>query len=208
MRLGNLFAKLGAGETLTPGELNELRLQMNNLQSTASIVSKWVAAGKTDAYLPYMDAVRGRFDFPPLETARWRRINAQTVAHNTWTEVEWNEETWNTTGFFSWDSGTPANFTHPSVVGYNRGYLFAGFVDWSANSTGDRCVKFERDGAAGTVMLNVNNANAGGESDFTPFVLPYRITNPAVTGFSIDVHQNSGGNLNINSVWFGVMRML
>ena len=42
MQIGDLFAKLGQGQTLSVGEIETLRLEMNNIQGITASISKYL----------------------------------------------------------------------------------------------------------------------------------------------------------------------
>ena len=208
MLIGDIFAKLGRGETLAPAEIDFLRREMNTVQHSSSLVQRWTGTGG-DPDFPFMRATRGQFDFPPLETARWRRVlTEQEIANDTWTDLEFDEETWNNTGFLTWDSGTPDEFTHASVVGYDRAFMIYGFVQFNTNNTGQRGARLSRLGSAGLIPLVFFNNVGAVDAPVLPFSIPYRITSAAVTGFTIQVYQNSGGALNLHQAYMGALRIL
>lgn len=118
------------------------------------------------------------------------RTTDQTIGTGSWTSVTWNSETWDD-GYHSLVSNTD-RITIPS--GADGRYMFVGSVVWDANATGIRGIRVMKNGA---LVASTSKNTIGGGLIIRDVVSA--ISNAVATDyFTIEVYQNSGGNLNID----------
>jgi len=208
MAIGDIFAKLANGNTLSPSEIEMMRLKMNMVEATNDVVRGWTQPGKTSPYFNFLEFGNSRGDQLPHECASFFYLDApgQEIADSTYTTL-----------VFETDSN-PANFEHGMdrdltnadkiyVQGMAKQsvYLVVGHVAWDLDATGHREVKIRSDSGLALIVQTQNtiNANAGLSQDFV--YLRQAATDDEY--YFVDVWQNSGGALNVLRAQFAVARL-
>ncbi len=203
-RIGDVLGKLGRGQSLAPGEVDTLRLEMNNVQAASALVKGWSSPGKVEPYFNYLEAHQAHFDFIPLEWGGLRSPSSQSLATGVDTPIEWSS-VFGQMLAFTWDS---ANAERISLAGQRdyHAYLIVGLVRFAANATGVRKVTIRsQPSGSSKVMLNVNAAG-GGQVTALSYAYISRIDNND-TYLDVLVTQNSGGSLNLLEARVNMARM-
>ena len=115
---------------------------------------------------------------------------SQAIANSTFTALTWNSENFDTDAFHSTSSNT-SRLTVPS--GKGGYYLLTLLTNWDTNGTGNRNVRFYKNGSAIYQHYTEHPGFAGSYPGFS-----YSIITAGAVGdyFEAYVWQNSGGNLN------------
>ena len=201
-----LFDKLGKNAGLSIRDRLDLRTLGGNLAAIESAFRTWTDPGSTSPRFTHFYADEGTFGKPPLEAARFRRIStSQSIPNNTWTAVDFDEETFNEGGLFDWDSAGDVSLIEHRHSSTDMGFLVFGQIRFADNGTGWRGVNFERK-PSGTVVMHTQAAFTG-YANALPFALPYR-ANSTATGLEIEVFQNSTAALNLEECYLGLIRWL
>lgn len=90
-------------------------------------------------------------------------------------------------------------FSGPSI------FLLVGFVQWDANATGNRMLR-THDGSGGSNLYSQVGPKASGGISVT-FSYVWRISGSSGDNLRMQVHQNSGGDLDIDRFRFSAFRM-
>jgi hypothetical protein len=209
MRLGDVMAKLGRGNALTPLEVAFIQEQFNLSQSTVATTSGWIDGnGNIRVGNLYADnAFYGTF---PFMGARVMRDAAQTdIANATYTDVVFD-----TLDYQDYQKGSTRKFFDPAVstiklyIPTNGIYAFTGEV------------RFEQDGA-GTreVWIYSNRTDDAATGHIAMAHAPaYALAGTAVTvagtfefasgdWISLRVWQNSGDVLFIDNARVSIWRI-
>ena len=193
-QIGDLFAKLASGQSLSAPEIEQLRLQMNLQQGvTSQMAALLTPSGDLDPNI--FSHHSGFFSTLPHECASLR-FDTQSIDNNSLTtpvalvESPTNKATWNygmnidVSNSKILFSGIPGQ----SIVAAYSWWLWAADTnnqrELTLNTTGGGAVTDRREaytrGGIGTMNMSFNlRRMAAGESDF-----------------NIQVYQNSGGGLN------------
>ena len=140
---------------------------------------------------------------PVFKGALVKRTATQSIPNNTLTLVNWTAETYDTDGFH--DNAT--NNTRLTIPAGVTKAVLAANIRWVANSTGTRVVILRKNGAYfdGDPILR---HTATGEAEINIVSAAIEVT--AGDYFEVEVFQNSGAALNIDSTaspqfsWFAV----
>lgn len=105
--------------------------------------------------------------------------------------VAWNQTTTD-------DSGMHSNTVNPSRItpSYAGWYVVTTSINWAANATGYRQVRVSQNGSTTWGERDVTATGSGQVASFTSIPT---WSNGSTDYFEIDVFQNSGGSLNIQS---------
>jgi len=199
-QIGDLFAKLGQGQTLSVGEIETLRLEMNRLQQNASRLDALsVPSGGLD---PNIFRNSGQFSILPHRCAVLYKSAAQELVDNTWTAPT----TW--LGF-----DDPAVRAFGLTVDTANGYIYTQGI------AGDTVIQFTasalfESNATGTRSLSLTMSDGGGTGHSVPGVgfiagvlntvqLTHVRVMKADTSYNyLQVYQNSGGPLDLQAIIF------
>jgi hypothetical protein len=207
--VGDLFAKMGRGETLAPGEIETLRLEMNRMQSVASKASDVLnmAGAGLD---PNVFQNSGMFSLLPHEVGGLYQLQAtaQVIPNDTWTTML--PDTAATTDATR-SKGLRIDVTNGRI--YVEGIpreTEVQIVAWAAfatNTTGLRGVKWVSDD--GSQLISVQSASeVSGAAGAAMVQLSHlRKVNSAHSYYYMQVYQNSGGNLALDSAYFAMARV-
>lgn len=187
-------------------QVEELTQEYRRLNS---LVSGWTKSGGSDPYFDFLRARGGFFDSPILETAMVRRTSSQTIPDATNTAIVWEEITANT-GLVSASTVTNSTRVNISAVSGQQNQLvwFCGFVEWNTVSTaGTRYLQlqtYRQDASSIGGFRFENSSNAPGAAGMSwIFPLRHNSSNAFVT---VEVSQNSGGDLGISQARLAVLR--
>lgn len=201
-QIGDLFVKLGRGETLSTGEIDTLRFEMNRVQyAVGAIGSVMSPTGGLDGNV-FRNS--GGFSILPHESASLY-FDTQEIANNSWvtpTVLATSGATWqqgfriDTTNGRIYVTGVPRQTVLLSVL----------WAYWADNATGQRGLAWLSDDTS--ARYNIRSA-------FTP-VLASQMGNEithvrrvatAETYYYLRVFQNSGAPLNLVSALLTVTRL-
>ena len=181
------------------------------VKSMNNILRGWTGSG-TDPYFDYIRAKDGFFDRPILESARVRRVDSsQTISNNTWTAINFDQQTYNT-GLLSFSTATNSSrvrLAQPAETNNEKAVLFTGIVQFDSNSSGMREGRINlynpSDISGGTVPMATNQATTAGGLTYS-FAVPFRF-NSSGAYITLEVYQNSGGDLGVAQVYLGALRV-
>ncbi len=204
--LGELFAKLGAGERLSLQEIDQLRLRGNNLEAAST--HQWAEVGGTEPSFQSFYAAEAEFGVAPLESGRISSAGsgAVSVPDSTWTVLlDVGEKTEDfgikcdvDTGIFNLrEKSTPEGAK----------FLYWWHVNWGANTTGDRLLSLFDTGDTELVRWG-KVANTAPSGD----IVHNNTYWWGISGFSGDEHyfkvwQNSTVTINVDWFRIGVIRI-
>ena len=177
----------------------------------SGLVGGWTGGG-TDPYFPFLRARDGFFDRPIMESARFRRVgSSQTIPNNTWTAINFDEQTYNT-GFIAFSTASNSSritLAQPATANNDKAVLFTGIVQFDANSSGMREGRINlynpSDVSGGTVPVATNQATTAGGLTYS-FAVPFRF-NSSGAYITLEVYQNTGGNLGVAQCYLGALRV-
>jgi len=180
----------------------EIELVEQKLGLVSAKIAGWTQGHETNPYLDYVRADQATFYYPPIETARWRVATATTVgivpvSPNTWTPITWNEETWNFSPIeYSTAVATSGFFSYDQFAGHAE-IMFAGFIRWRQNSSGERLLRFNEyttNTVARKTICDQAPMPSGDAGNLnTPFCFIHHV-NPKSSGFDFEVYQNGGAS--------------
>ena len=125
--------------------------------------------------------------------AVYKVTTAQTISNDTDTQITFNAEDWDTDGFHD---NTTNNERITIPAGKAGKYLLQTTILFADNSTGVRSVSIKKNGA--TLLGGALDPALNG---FQQRVAHLYVANLAVADYvTVQVNQNSGGNLNVNAV--------
>jgi len=204
MKLGDVFAKLGSGEKLSPAEIEFLRLQMNNVQNTTAITGGWIGSdGQPNFSLLHSDF--GEFGFHPSRGICARLSVAQTIEDTTYTLVT-NLDTPVTVLQYSPDVVFIPEENGFMLKKYGR-YIITGGISWENVAGGDRGLDLLPYTAAGvwtSYTLPISWVAAGTaktHQTFTYILAPDPIITPDLGNriYKFRVYQDSGFDVDIQT---------
>jgi len=117
----------------------------------------------------------------------------QVVGHNTDTKIAWNQEDFDTDGFHS---NTTNNTRVTIPTGKGGKYLFVAAMAWASNATGKRESWLYKNGNSINSYFIQTAVNGQG----THFIVTNLIEAAAGDYIELGVNQNSGGNLNFETI--------
>lgn len=188
--------KLASGQRVPPEELNQLRLDGNNLSAAASNFAMWSdAQGNMDPNL-FLQHSRG-FSASPLGGIKVQAVS-QSIPDSSGTALSWSTRQFQHGADFGWDSGDPTKLRTTAARG--RDVLFAGNAVFATNSSGYRNLNFSQFQEDGTIiggLTLVQSPAVSGIETVLPFaaVIEVHIGNGGY--FLLKALQNSGGNLDV-----------
>lgn len=133
---------------------------------------------------------------PLVHAVQVSRTAVFSVAHSTWTYVEWDQEDIDHVG--GWEGvNSPTILLVPTDFSYAR---FTANINWDNDSTGDRLLRFWKHTAVDTVMQGATRPAL-----FQSAINLVTRWIPVSSGdtFSIQVNQSAGSNLNLQGPGFG-----
>lgn len=206
MPLGDLLQRLALGETLSPGEANELRLEFNNLQTRSSQLAALLT--NTGALDPNIFLRSGQFSVLPHEAIYLEKgASTQTLTTGTIATLT----SWALTGSngLKWDSANSRVLL--SGVSKESYYAIGLQASFEANATGFRqLLLLTRDASAGAIaQYNLGKIPAvatGGETTVVNGSTVYAMFSDEAS-LEIQALQNSGGDLDITNVNLWVVRI-
>ena len=193
MKLGDLFAKLAAGDSLSASEIEALRLGMNQQQGITSQMSALLTPS-------------GDLDIPLPPTGTFYKTAAQEIATGgAFAAITWDET--NSLTVVNGMSFTPATDPTTFVIpgGAGATYLISVRVVWEGHATGAR-----------SLLLVTNEANRFQATVYTPdandfqmeWVFMYHAVAKEVQ-FALSAAQTSGVALDIKggNCYFSIARI-
>jgi hypothetical protein len=199
--IGDLFVKLGRQEPLTPGEIDSLRLEMNRIQATTSVVASWLTGGTSDPHFSAIYADAAHITLP------WIRVQDDTdlvVSDNTETPILAATADVKIGPGFSWSSADPTKIRQ--LIGPKVFIMFMECV-WAGNATGLRTMTANMYNSAdnsvgGITMQEIPSVSA---SSITLSTAIFARTAGAVAYVIPNVKQTSGGDLTLLAVRFAAV---
>ena len=207
MPIGDLFLKLGRGETLSAGELDQLRVRMNFIESTASRAGE-VMASQGAGLKPDVFQNSGMFSLLPHEAAALHQLAAtgQSIDNNTWTTVTADAASGAT---FSEGLGIDTTNSRITVSGIPRETI-VDIVAWAifdTNTTGLRGIKWVADdGSSHTIVQSASELSGAGGNAAVQLVHKRKVSS-ASTYYYTQVYQNSGAALILGGAYFAMSRI-
>ena|SRR3990170_4100949 len=203
-QIGDLFAKLGQGQTLSVGEIETLRLEMNQFQSAASRLAAIVGpSGGLDSNI-FRNS--GGFSTLPHEAASLYMGTDQTVLDTTWTTLAGDA-----TSGATWSRGfaidAPNGLVYVTGVQRETVLFIHAAVDWKADMHG---VKVELKWLAddSSIIVDRQYVPASLTADAFHQELDHVRSLPSTqTNYKIQVAQYSGLTQYVSGFWFSVVRL-
>jgi len=198
MQLGDLFAKLGQGQTLTPGEIEALRLEGNNVQITSSLVKSWSDnAGGISAGAGHFRTLS--CDIGPHDIIGVRLQGDQTLTTGVEANVAFDAMGARGGYRLNWSADSPSQISLRDVPA-KWCIRVSGSAVFATNSTGYRYVVLATYNALGALERGTTMATipaASGVQTTVPFAtgLAGSPGDLPITTFKLRVGQNSGGDL-------------
>ena len=177
------------------------------LQSVQSRLSGWTRGNETNPSFDFMKADQARFYYPPLESARYRRVTNQATTANAWNTVVWNEETWNFSPVVQSTASTGL-FAYRHLEGLAE-IMFTGFIRWDGNSSGERLLRFNEYTTNGVLRKMISDAAPVLSLDIGELAVPFSFihhVDPKSSGFDFQVWQNGEPGLNVNVAYLGIIK--
>ena len=209
-QIGDLFAKLAQGQQLTSGEIEQLRLGMNQQQGITSQMSALLTLdGNLDPNI-FSHHSRG-FSILPHESAGMTTYDkTQPIEDLTWTTLTYTDhadlDELNTRS--SWSEGVKRDiatgkFYLTSIPGQTI-WLFECKVNWASEPTLATVTLYEEGSTLGNYFA-IDDANSMGFKiqKGIKMVRAYKAAN----SYSLRVHQVSGGTINVTGAKFAVARL-
>jgi len=210
MPIGDLFAKLGRGETLTPGEIDAIRLQANEIQLSSRMAADALAGSgrfPNNAWkVGQLDTIRG-----PCPAAAYS-CEDQAVPSGAFVEMPVSG---------AWHGTTPEGVVSFLQIGIYirplfqnrdllRSFIVAFFyVRWTANATGEREIRlsfFDTDNNA-VAYHDLQLATGLGQYQFTGGPYSLLIAGLPLDRVTASVRQTSGGDLNLEEARVTLMKL-
>ena len=167
-----------------------------------SQVSGWSMGGGLDINVSYLESAHVKFGYNPSGYFNLISSVAQSIPNAAQTAVSFGELVSMGDPPATWSSLASSAI---SILGrpLEHGYLVAGILSWSSNSSGRRVATFERNWGGSSVGGNTLISESASSRDHAQsFVFPWQIKNSSATGDAtvetrLDVEQDSGGALNL-----------
>jgi len=115
----------------------------------------------------------------------------QSLADMTWTELNWNVNTYDTSGLHS--TTTTTNTIFVKAPGW---YRLTALINFAANSTGQRQIRFVRNGVTVDRSTAVGFGNASADTVIVSNIIQYAEAGDSIR---IEAFQGSGGALNVKN---------
>jgi len=190
MPIGDVLLKLGKGETLSAGELDQLRVRMNFIEATASGAGE-VMSSQGAGLSPTVFRNSGAFSMLPHETASIR-FDTQNIANNSLDSpvpLASGAATW----AYGFSIDTSTGLISIRGIPNDSVYLFAIWWQWAANTTGYRRIQWYESGA-GNAVNDYQDAWSATEPIYSHIVHVRRQAGTDAS-YGIKVFQDSGGDL-------------
>ena len=205
--LGDIFVKLGRGETLSPQEIELMRVKMNTVEQTSGLVQGWSQPGKVDPFVDHLEFHSGRGDILPHECAQlYRGTTAQTISNNTWTEVVFEDgiaKTW-AHGMSISPAANPKYIELTGIISQSK-YLVVINHEWTANAVNARNLIITYNSNTGPVWTWYYSPLANTYHTYSTSFTIRRLA--AHTNWGVSVFQDSGDDLDLRYCSFCVMRL-
>ena len=203
MPIGVTFLKLGKGETLSAGELDQLRVRMNFIESTASRAGE-VMASQGAGLNPDVFQNSGMFSLLPHEAASMFQGTAQTIPTATDTTLLFDAASGAT-----WSHGIAVDAAtgRITVAGANRNnlLLIVAWGQWAVSAGGTiRDLKLKTDDGS---LRGDRQAGLGGSTVVYTQIVHARRTPSATTYYYVDVSHDAGTDLDFDDFGFVVVRL-
>ncbi len=205
-QIGDLFAKLGSGQTLSTGEIETLRLEMNRLQNTASRLDTIMApAGGLE---PNVFRNSGPFSILPHPAAVLYKSSAQSIADSTWTEpTGWLDFSDPAIRAFGLRAEPTVGHIYTSGIAGDSVFLLFASALFASNATGSRSMRITMSDATGQVGHTVPGIAYVAGVLSTVQVSHIRVLKSDTTYVYTDVWQNSGGALDLQSILLAAVQI-
>ena len=196
-KIGDIFANFARGDRLNHAEIEQVRREMNMMQAQARQSANLIGgAGQLDG-VHFKDAY---FEDGPLVSACWYRVGAQAIGDAAWTAISWPTFMHNR-GIVKWDSAAPTKFILPP--GYKNKKSLIGILttaSFDTDTTGIRRLSWAAydsgDNLTARVVMSTMEAVGEGEYSSMSGASFFNYT-AGDAYFTIEVHQSSGGALNL-----------
>jgi hypothetical protein len=160
-----------------------IKMHEDRVLAASDLLYGKMRTGSNTPDFEYMEADFGDFVVPPIQSARFDRISAQTISTGLWVSVQFEEQVWNN-GPWRYSTASTGTFTHARPPNL-EGYFFYGWVKFGENSSGFRGIAFNRLPSGRDVLAQVRPATDG--ETVIPIAYPYR-ANSSATGFNLQVY--------------------
>jgi len=205
-QIGDLFAKLGQGQTLSVGEIETLRLEMNRLQQNAGRLD--AISAPTGGLDPNVFRNSAPFSVLPHPCAALHRSTGTasgnlSLANNSWTTVTFDPESSANTATWNFGLNIDPTLGRIYVTGLDRHTVLL-VVMWASfdnNATGKRAIAWFSD--TGDVRYEYEPSNGAGDNTFVQLVHMRRIKSD-YTYFYMQALQDSGGILNLEAMYMSI----
>ena len=196
MELSDVWLKMAKNESLTPQELDFLRIQGKNTQQSNAQIAGWTNPdGTANLQSPHISSPF--FVTNALSTIKLTRSTDTAITTGTDTNVSFEKQE----GFESAFIFNLADATKVTLIYPGQAFCVLGIVGWEANATGYRNLKLvgydQNDNNLGSVVLNSQQGFSGADNVF-PFcyAVPQNAL-PTMAYFKLTVGHTRGSNLNL-----------
>ena len=200
-RIGDVFASWARGDRLNHSEIEQVRRTMNEMQQQSRQASNVIDDTGSLSDTVYADKY---WEEGPLSgTLVIASAPGPNIPNATWTALEFETLRFERHGIVKWDSASPTKLVIPTRFrNATRHYMILGWMDWVSDAVGERSVRVTGydagDGLVGSAPLDQRNAVGGGVNTTCCFMYPFNYTTN-MDYFTVEVHQNSGGALELSA---------
>src|SRR3990167_1622530 len=189
MPIGDVLAKLGKGETLSAGELDQLRVRMNFIEATTSRAGE-VMSSQGPGLNPGVFQNSGMFSLLPHECASMR-FDTQAIGNDSTTtpvSLTPSGATWS----YGFRNDTANHRIYTSGRPGDMVLLITAWWQWGINATGNRILTWNTDDGG---AVSDRRASFGASLGTYNYIANIRRVASAETYHYLTVYQNSGGDL-------------
>ena len=207
-QLGDLFAKLAMGQSLSAAEIEQLRLGMNKQQGiTSQMAALLTPGGDLDPNI--FSHHSGEFSMLPHASASMLAETDQSIPDETWTALVFDTDaTLSADGArLSWESGIKRNVATGEFlltgVPEQTIWMFSCMVAWASDPTNAYVSVLEKDTATGWTT-SYDKESSMNLMQTGAFMMRAR---KASSSWQLQVYQDSAGALNVIDALFQVTRL-
>ena len=209
-QIGDLFAKLALGQQLTSGEIEQLRLGMNQQQNATSRLSALLTpSGNLDPNI--FSHHSGEFSVLPHIASGMAKSSNQEIPDVTGTQIkpfDQESELESNRKMFSYEYGIKRDLTNGEFIvpgTKNAVYLFYGYATLTVVGGVDysHCYVYEKGGGNWFYLGSASSPATGNEAHGCAFVQSL----PAESAWQFYVYHGSGAAATLTEAWWSVARL-